>query len=159
MRRSQGQAYTTLESLFKLSELVLVAGDERDIVGVRARMREEDVRLYRLSIPREAMRTLFASYAREADDLAERPRWYNTLTNNCTTTIFELARAFAPTVRYDWRILLPGHFPEYAYSNGAFGFAESFRQIDARSHISDLAKTANMASSIDFSQNIRTRLR
>lgn len=159
LRRSVGQTYKTLESLFKLSELILIAGDERDLVGVRAKHRDEDVRLFPLRIPREAMRELFLSYAREANELAAQPRWYNTLTNNCTTTIFELARMLDRSAHYDWRILLPGHFAEYAYEHGAFGADTSFEELKRRSHISERARSAPMDSSVAFSQAIRAGLR
>ncbi|MDB5571862.1 MAG: hypothetical protein JWN93_3045 [Hyphomicrobiales bacterium] len=155
LRRSAGQTYKTLESLFKLSELIIVAGDERDVIGVRANAREEDVRLYRLRLPKEMARKLFLSYAQEANELAERPRWYNTLTNNCTTTIFELARMLDPGAHYDWRVLLPGHFPQYAYDRGALDASAPFEVLQARSHISGLAKAADFSSSVAFSQGIR----
>jgi hypothetical protein len=155
LRRSVGQKYETLKSLFKLSELILIAGDERDLVGVRAKARGEDVRLYRLNVSRDVARRLFTLYAQEANALAAQPRWYNTLTNNCTTTIFDLATMLDPSAHYDWRILLPGHFPKYAYDNGALDRSEPFSTLEKRSSVSSSVRAADASSSIDFSKAIR----
>jgi hypothetical protein len=158
LRRSKGQSYETLRSLFKLSELIVIAADERDVVGVRAKQRGEDVHLYRLRLSKESVRKLFLAYARDVNELSKNPLWYNTLTNNCTTTIFDIARMLNTNAHYDWRVLLPGYFPQYAYAYGALDKSLSFNSLEARSHISELAKRADTSSSISFSRDIRSNI-
>ena len=42
--------------------------------------------------------------------------FYNTLTSNCTTIVFELARVIAPALPMDYRcLLLSGYFARYVY--------------------------------------------
>ena len=47
----------------------------------------EEVYLFRLIGPIEHGRRIFLDYLRDINALRERPRFYNTLTTNCTTMI------------------------------------------------------------------------
>ena len=155
LRRVEGQVYETVASMFKLSELIMIAADERDLVGVRARNRGEDVRLYPLSLPPEAARKLLLAYTQAANALAAHPRWYNVLTDNCTTVILDLARTLDPSASYDWRVFLPGYFPEYAWEHGALDRSVPFNQWRARARISARAQAADMQDGRAFSKQIR----
>ena len=48
VRRRKGGEFSPLADLFKSNPLVIIAADERDVVGVRSNVREEDVQIYRL---------------------------------------------------------------------------------------------------------------
>jgi hypothetical protein len=47
------------------------------------------------------VRALFLEYLSVANELQRTPRFYNTLTSNCTTIVFELARLVAPALPMD----------------------------------------------------------
>ncbi|MGH8549619.1 MAG: DUF4105 domain-containing protein, partial [Methylococcales bacterium] len=68
-------------------ELYIVGG-ERDVIRVRTNYRTsppEDVYLFRMMAPIENGRRIFLDYLRDINELREHPRFYNTLTTNCTT--------------------------------------------------------------------------
>lgn len=155
LRRSENQVYSTIEGLFKQSELVFIAGDERDLIRLRTNVRGEDTRLYPLKLEPEAQHRLLLGYVEAANRLASEPRWYNTITTNCTTVVFGLARAVKPDVPYDWRILLSGHLPEYVYELGALDARWTFAEWRARAGISPSARAADTLPSRDFSRAIR----
>ncbi len=113
IRKQQGEKYSTTAGFFKTYELAIIAADERDVVKVRSTVRGEDVRIYRLDIQQKTALALLRQYVTLAHDVSEHPRWYNTLTANCTTVIFGMARRLDPRVALDWRILLPGQLPSY----------------------------------------------
>lgn len=113
IRKERGESYSATAGFFKTYELALIAADERDIVKVRSTVRGEDVRLYRLDIQRQTALALLQEYVKLAQQTTTQPRWYNTLTANCTTVIFGMARRLDPRTDLDWRILLPGQLPSY----------------------------------------------
>lgn len=113
IRKEQGESYSATAGFFKTYELAIIAADERDVVKVRSVVRGEDVRLYRLDIQQATALGLLKEYVALTNDVAAHPRWYNTLTANCTTVIFGMARKLDLKVAMDWRILLPGKLPEY----------------------------------------------
>jgi hypothetical protein len=133
-RRQDGFAYSTLAGFFHHYELFYVAADERDLIGVRTDVRHEDVYLYRLHLDPAVREALFLSYVRKLNELAARPEWYNTLTDNCTTGI--LARANVPShIRFDWRVLLSGYAPSYAYQLGLLDIGKSYAELQRDSLI------------------------
>jgi hypothetical protein len=89
IRKEQSEAFSTLAGFFKQYEIAMVAADERDVVRVRSNVRGEDVRIYRLRVTPASARKLLNVYIAEANEIAQRPRFYNTLTTNCTTLAFQ----------------------------------------------------------------------
>jgi hypothetical protein len=157
-RRERGEDSSALLGLFRHYEVVCVAADERDVVRVRTNYREprEQVYLYRTRLPRENQRALFLDYARSVHDLAQRPQWYNTLSDNCTTGVLLHTRAYAHRGRYNWKILLSGYVPQYAYEIGMLDASLPFDDLRRRSLINPKAEAADDAA--DFSRRIRAGL-
>lgn len=155
-RKERGEQYSALLGFFRQFELYYVVADERDVIGVRASQRGERLRLYRLHVPRERARELLVAYAREIDDLAERPRWYNALTTNCTTVIRDHVRTAAGTMPWSWKILANGHLDELLYERGRIDTSLPFAELRERSDVTDRARAAEGAP--DFSARIREGL-
>src|SRR4051794_23349671 len=99
--------------------MTIISGGGRDVVRPRRHITGEDGRVYRLRITPDNAQKLLRGYLQEANDLAYSPRFYNTLTSNCTTLAFELIRAVHPGLPLDARIILSGYLPNYAYELGA----------------------------------------
>ncbi len=152
-RKERKEAYSTIAGFFKQYELAIVAADERDVVRVRSNVRGEDVRIYRLRITPANARLLLREYVEQANDIARRPRFYNTLTANCTTLVFTMVRFIHPGLPMDYRVLLSGYLPNYAYSLGATDTTMPFEQLRDLSRIYDKAIRAD--ADPDFSAKIR----
>ncbi len=119
VRKEVGETYSPLAGLFRQYELMLVLGDERDLIGLRAAHRRDPVHLYRLRATPAQARALLVALLEKANGLAERPAFYNTLSANCTTTIVDAVDALAPgTVPMSWRTRLPGYSDDLAFDLG-----------------------------------------
>ena len=112
-RREAHERFNTVGGFFRQFELVLIAATEEDILKLRTNHRQEDVRLYPLALNEKQRRHLFLTYVDLANDLEEAPAFYNTLTHNCTTTLYPLANAVHPELELDWRLMMSGHLPSY----------------------------------------------
>lgn len=156
IRKERGENYSALAGFFKQYEMSLVAADERDILRVRTNIRGEDVHLYRVHMPESAMRSLFLSYVATANELASTPRFYNTLTANCTTIVYEMAQRIVPGLPLDARLLASGYLPSYLYDVGALTPGYTLARLQAAGRITDLAKAADRSP--DFSEAIRRDL-
>lgn len=157
-RKEQGEGYSTLKGFFKQYELYYVVGDERDLIRVRTDFRKprEDVYLYRLRMPPNNARKFFMEYIRQINSLRESPEWYNTLTTNCTTNLVRHVRTFEGRVKYNWKVLLSGYAPQYAYELGALDTHLSFDELRKRSYINP--KAGALGNDPDFSRKIRQGL-
>jgi hypothetical protein len=158
IRKERTEDYSTLKGFFKQYELFYVVADERDVIRLRTTYRQpqEDVYLYRTRVPPAQARRLFLDYVRDINRLAEQPAFYNTLTTNCTTAILFHARASGGIARYNWKVLLSGYAPAYAYEIGRLDTRLSFAELKRLSHINARANAAGDAP--DFSQRIRVGL-
>lgn len=132
-RREEGEEYSLLKGLARRFELLYVVGDERDLLGVRAVHRDDQVFLYPMEVNREGARALFLDMAERANRLRDTPEFYNTATNNCTTRIVDHVNTVAPgRVPGSWRVLLPGYSDELAYELGLIRTQLSLKDTRAR---------------------------
>ena len=141
-RKEVGESYSAVLGFFRQFELYYVAADERDVIGVRANHRGEQVFLYRLTTPVPVARGLLIDYLKEMNRLATHPRWYNALTHNCTTTIRRHAQQVAPRNPFNWKILVNGYIDELGYDRGTIDTSLPFPELKQRSDITDKARTA-----------------
>ncbi|MGA8194985.1 MAG: DUF4105 domain-containing protein, partial [Acetobacteraceae bacterium] len=151
IRKDKTESYSALAGFFRAYELSFIAADERDVVGVRTNVRGEDVRIYRLRAAPAEARALLLEYVAEADDLARTPRFYNSLTTNCTTQIFRMISVLQPGLALDYRMLLSGLVPDYIYERGRLDSGLPFAALRDRSHIRGKASSTDP----DFSRKIR----
>lgn len=123
VRREQGEEWSALAGFFRSYEMAYVAADERDLIGLRTQARGEDTRLFRLAATPQQARDLLLAYAEDINRLAQTPRWYNTLTTNCTTVVYHLVGQVAPGWKFslplDPRVLLSGYLAGYLKDIGA----------------------------------------
>ena len=152
VRRNRNDDYSAVAGLFKKNELVYIGAAERDLLTLR-KARREDVRLYRLGTPPAQVRALLVQYIDEANDLAAHPRFYNTLTTNCTTTIFDMSRAVTSSIRFDWRIILTGYLPGYLYERSAVDTSIPFEELIRRADVNGRINAG--LNEVEFSSFIR----
>jgi len=143
-RKAVGQSYSAVGGLYRQYTLIYVVADERDSIRVRSNYRPgEEVYFYRTMASPEQARTRFLEYLNTINALRDQPRWYNALTDNCTTNI-RTQRSINERAPWDWRMLLNGKADEMLYerhaiARGGLSFAElkQRRQINLRARSAD----------------------
>ena len=154
IRKEAGESFSPWRGLFRNYEMMVVLGDERDLVQLRTGPRGDTVYLYPVKADRPAVRAMFVDVLARANALAARPEYYNTAFNNCTTSLADLANRLRPgTVPFSWHLLLPGHSDARALELGLIDFDGTVEQARARFRIDDKADAA--AGRADFSARIR----
>lgn len=155
IRKKRGQAFSAIGGFFKQYEMILIAATEPDIIGVRTNVRMENTLLLPLNAQPDTLRSLFAAYVEAANRLAVRPRWYNTITSNCTTLVYRMARRLNPGLPMDIRLLATGYLPEYLRDAGAVDAPDGMDRLRQRAAISERARS--VALDEDFPAAIRDR--
>ncbi|HEY3656685.1 MAG TPA: DUF4105 domain-containing protein [Steroidobacteraceae bacterium] len=153
VRRQKTQDFSEIGGFFKEFELSIIAADERDVIYLRTNIRGEDDYLYRLQLPVSAVRSLFLGYIGEANSVAETPRFYNTITVNCTTLVYHMMKRIVGRLPLDYRLLLSGYLPEYVYAVGGLDRHHSLQELHDHGRITDRAKQADRSE--NFSEEIR----
>jgi len=157
-RPEVGRGFEPIPSMFKQFELIYVVGEERDLVGLRAIHRREAVYLYPLNTPPDAVRRLLMVYLARINQLADRPEFYELLTNSCTVNIIRYANAAGRKGRWDFRHLFNGLVDSYLYYSGRVDTALPLDELRRRSLINEAAEAADGAPEPEFSQRIRASL-
>jgi hypothetical protein len=153
IRRRREQPYSEIAGFFKGFNLSVIAADERDIIRVRTNIRGEDDYLYRVRLAPAARRALFCAYVEQANELVHTPRFYNTLTVNCTTLVYRMMRHIVGHLPLDLRLVFSGYLPAYVYSVGGLDPRYTLEQLRAFGRITDRARQADRSD--DFSAAIR----
>jgi hypothetical protein len=154
IRKERGESFSPLRGLLRQYELAYIVGDERDLIGLRANHRHDDVYLYRVRATPAQVRALFVSMLERANALGTRPEFYNTLTNTCTSNIVRHIESIAPgRVPWSVRTLLPAYSDDLAYDLGLIETDLPRDSYRAAHRINALA--ARHAGSADFSRGIR----
>lgn len=113
-RREEVETYSAWKGLFNEYELNYQWGTERDFVARRLVYLNHPLRMYPLTLSHDSSVALFRSLLEETNKLAEKPRFYNTLTANCTNVLAHIVNAHYPgTLPYDIAWNLTGLADKY----------------------------------------------
>jgi Domain of unknown function (DUF4105) len=153
IRRDKHETYSELGGFFKNFELSIIAADERDVIAVRTNVRGEDDYLYSIRMPLAAMRSLFLGYISQANSLVARPRFYNTITVNCTTLVYHMMKRIVGYLPLNYRLLLTGYLPAYVYQVGGLDQRYPLEELRTLGRITDRAKQSGRNAT--FSEDIR----
>jgi Domain of unknown function (DUF4105) len=153
-RKERGESYSTVLGFFKQYELYYVVADERDVIGLRTNHRGEDTYLYHLRTPVSHARALLLDYFAVINELAAHPRFYDALTQNCTTTIrMHQGQTLKTLPPFDWRMIVNGYGDQMLYERGMIDTSLPFDELKRRSRIVERAHVAEGAA--DFGTRIR----
>jgi hypothetical protein len=152
-RKQVGQSYSAIRGFFRQFTLISVVSTERDVVRLRTNYRkDEDLYLYHTTATVPFARDLFLDYIGLANDLHDHPRWYNALTDNCTTQIFDLKTMQSQP--FSLAILLNGKGDLMEYRKGNLATdGLPFYDLKVRAYINPAAQAAD--EDADFSARIR----
>ena len=153
IRRERDESFSEIGGFFKEFELSIIAADERDVIRVRTNVRGEDDYLYRIRMPADMTRSLFLAYIDQANRLVHEPRFYNTITVNCTTLVYHMMRRIAGGLPISFRLLFSGYLPEYLYRVGGLDMRYPLAKLREMGRITDRARAADRSP--HFSAEIR----
>jgi len=140
-RREPGENYDALTGLLKRFELLYVIGDERDLIGSRARFDETPVYVYPIRARPERIRQVFVEMLQRANGLRSDPEFYNTLTNNCTSNVVRHVNDVAPhSVPGGIKTILPGYTDEVAHRLGLIDTELGLMQARERFRVNERAR-------------------
>lgn len=116
IRKEYGESFSPVRGILNQYEMQYVIGTEEDLIKLRTNYRKNTVIMYPIKTTQEKMSHLFRSMIIRADKLSHEPEFYNTIFNNCTTSLLAHANAFREE-KISWNIyaLLPSHSDEILY--------------------------------------------
>lgn len=113
-RREQGEEYSIVGGMLRTFEVTHIWANERDLVIRRVEYLDYPLVRYRMNVSPEVRARVFRQFARETASLALAPRWYNTVLNNCTSSLVQYVNESEPgaiPLHYSWA--LTGRMDDY----------------------------------------------
>nr|WP_298248707.1 DUF4105 domain-containing protein [uncultured Halomonas sp.] len=153
VRRRNHEPFSEVGGFFKQYELAIIAADERDAVRLRSNVRGESVTLYRVLLGEHERRELLLALVEQANRLERTPRFYHTITANCSTLVYALMRRIVHGLPLDHRLLLTGFLPDYVHDRGGLVAGVPPSELRRRGDITERALAAH--DDPDFSRRIR----
>ena len=120
VRREKGEVYHPIKGMLRQYELIYVWSTESDSIGVRGRCRRKSkTHLFEGVVLGEGNhQRLLESFLRRTNRLYDKPEWYNSITNTCTTNIVGHVNEIYPgRVPRAVSIFLPGLSPKLLEQN------------------------------------------
>jgi len=157
IRKELGERYSPIAGFGPKYELMYVLGEERDLIRLRTEHYQNKVYVYPTVAKPEQAQALFVDMMQRMNGLVDRPEFYNTLTNNCTTNLKDHVNRVSPIqIRENaWQVLLPGFSARYAYQIGLLDNRIPFEDLESIAYVNDL--TDQDFDAATFSQNIRKK--
>jgi hypothetical protein len=155
IRKEKGESFHPVKGLFNQYEIMYVWGDEKDLIKLRSNYRKDKVFVYPIKTTQEKAQALFVDMIARTNELKDKPEFYNTVTNTCTTNIVRHVNAITPKkIRmFNKSVLLPESSDEFAYGLGLIDTELSFEDARKRFYINDRAEM--YANDENFSVKIR----
>lgn len=161
IRKEQHEEFSSIAGFFRKYELAFIASDEQDVIFTRSNMRsDESTYIYPLKLSKTAVQQLFLSYLQQGKQLQTQAKWYNTLTANCTTLIYDMVKTIEP-VPFDYRIIASGLLPEYLYQHQVLDNHYTLDEWKQRAYIQPKTKdfqAVHGQTHTQFSTQIRQNL-
>ena len=113
-RRELGETYSIVGGALRAFEITHIWATEKDLVTRRVQFLDYPLTRYRLNIPAEYRSRIFLKFAGETRSLASDPRWYNTASNNCTSSLIRYVNENEPgAIPFHYSYVLTGKIDEY----------------------------------------------
>lgn len=153
-RREVGQTYGVFKGMFRTYPLVMVWGTERDLIGLRANQRGNDVFLYPVKAEAEAVQKLFRHLLERHQQLIAQPEFYHTLWRNCTGTVLrEVNTLFPNTIPWHRTWVFPENLDQFLYDLNLIDTALPWSELRAVHQVNEAA--AEFSGADDFSARLR----
>jgi hypothetical protein len=155
VRKEVGELYHPIKGLFNKYELMYVIGDEKDLVKLRTNFRKDDVYMYEVDTTKEKAVALFVDILKRVETLKDKPEFYNTVWNTCTSNIVSHVNEITPKKIpfWDMRILFPEYSDILAFEVGLLKTDSLDKESRKRYLINE--KAMKFADDTNFSRKIR----
>lgn len=152
-RLEQGETYDAVAGAFNRYELSYIWATARELLTRRVTFLDKDVYVYPLQLDESQKRNFLRLLLEGTIDVSKQPRFYNTITSNCTN---ELAKVAGLGWHYSW--VLTGYSPQRLYELKLIP-GETFEAAKQSALLKTEIASWNDLSSRDFDKALLAELR
>jgi hypothetical protein len=125
-RREVGETYSLIGGVLRAFEVTHIWANEEDLVTRRVEFLDYPLTRYRVSVAKEHIARIFRQFVDETVALATTPRWYNTLTTNCTSSLIAYVnKVEADAIPWHYSFMFTGRTDTYLGQLGYLDLASA----------------------------------
>ena len=154
-RKEEGEEYSIVKGMLNDFELSYCFGDERDFILRRSVYSEHELYVYPLITPPHEVRAILEHVFEMTNSLIEKPRFYNSVRDNCTSALRDIANVVRPGSFPPFILaqVLPGLSDEVLYKKGWIDTTVPYEKL--RETYGIHVKAEKFKNDLDFSRRIR----
>ena len=154
-RKEYNEEYSIVKGILNEFELAYCLGDERDHILRRSVYSEHELYVYPLITPPHEVRAILEHVFEITNGLVEKPKFYSSIRDNCTSALRDLANVVQPGSfpPFIWAQVLPGLSDEVLYKKGWIDTTVPLEKL--RETYGIRAKAEQFKDDLDFSRKIR----
>ena len=134
-RKERGETYSAIAGAFNKFELMYYWASPRDLMTRRAVMMDRELYMYELQLSQGEAEAYLTALLEKTIAIESRPRFYNTLTSNCTN---ELAKA--AKLPWDPAFILTGGADRALYRMSRIAGEGGFEAVHERARVDDTVR-------------------
>lgn len=157
-RLEERESYSAVTGVLREYELAYTWGTERDFLNRRALLLGSDIYMVPLNVSATHAQALFLQLTERTNNLAKNPRFYNTLTANCTNILAKEVNEVSPHhIPYGLAWNFPGRSLEFLRAHDLIPKHENYRDYNLAHHTEVLTAFATSTPEV-FGHKIRELL-
>jgi hypothetical protein len=119
-RKEHDKEYAIVKGMLNQFELMYCLGDERDHILRRSVYSEHELYVYPMITPPQEVRAILEHVFETINALVEKPKFYNSVRDNCTSALRDIANVVQPGSfpPFIWAQVLPGLSDEVLHKKG-----------------------------------------
>jgi hypothetical protein len=135
-KRPDGEPYSGLDGLLNEYELGYIWITMHDCITMPLTHNAEALYLYPLALSSDIAQGFFMEITRKSHELFEKPEFYNTLCNTCTTGMYQaFNRANPGMFPFDWSWIFPGYSDRFLLKRGIIVGKGDYKQMRAQRNL------------------------
>lgn len=135
-RREKGQSYSAVKGLFNAYEIWYSIASPADHITRRALYYNEDIYKYSIRITKESMNLLFEDIMNTVHELETTPKFYNTISSNCTNLLVDSAnRVKKGSIPLHYSRVFTGYTDNHLHTLGFIENKKSFEEVEQEARI------------------------
>ncbi len=155
-RKEKGETYSSLAGVLSAYELIYLWSTEKDVLTRIAVGLDHDIYAYRLHLSKGQAQEIFSHFIARTNALAKRPRFYNTLTSNCTNELAKAVNgAYPGALPWHYSHILTGFSAERLHQLGFVAREENFSATKIHALALHAIQRAAVGQGGDFSADWR----
>ncbi|MEM7401415.1 MAG: DUF4105 domain-containing protein [Pseudomonadota bacterium] len=156
-RKEKNENYSLVAGALRQLEIIYIFGSDQDLLTLRAVHRDAKLHIYPIKAEPKFMVSLLKDLASSANKLHEKPNFYRTLRDNCTSTLVRhIDRHYQQKIGVRLETIFPAQAGKLLHEFNRMDTQLSYDQAHAVSRIDDLVK--QHASSEVFSAMLKKHL-